>query len=270
MHESGEVDFITVRARCCCKKGSFVIHYNEEEPQVYIETTVASHLVARPTRDAKMAAWQRETRRFWHDYANRFEFVTSDVVLNEAGRGDADAANLRLAALAGLTVLEASPETAELCDNLLAAGAIPQNSRSDAEHIAIAAVHGVAYLITWNYKHLLNLDKKQLINEVCEAAGFRPVVICTPSELMEAFVMKETPEKHTETELDFDPATYTNPVLEECYRIKREINAEFKTPGEYRAYLRAQSAKWKKLGWKYRSAPPRRVDNPREEEETEQ
>ena len=57
--------------------------------------------------------------------------------------------------------------------------------------------------------------------------------------------------------------------LEECYRIKREINAEFKTTREYGDYLRAQSAKWKKLGWKYRSVPPRRVDNPREEQETE-
>ena len=79
--------------------------------------------------------------------------------------------------------------------------------------------------------------------------------------------MKETPEKHSD--LDFDPATYTNPVLEECYRIKREINAEFKTTREYGDYLRAQSAKWKKLGWKYRSGPARRVDKPGEEEETE-
>ena len=90
--------------------------------------------------------------------------------------------------------------------------------------------------------------------------------------------MKETPEKHAvapragqtpASELDFDPATYTNPVLEECYRIKREISAEFETPREYLAYLRAQSAKWKKLGWKYRSVPPRRVDKPSEGEETE-
>ena len=94
--------------------------------------------------------------------------------------------------------------------------------------------------------------------------------------------MKETPEKHSE--LDFDPATYTNPVLEECYRIKREINAEFNSLQEYHEYLVAQfvflSAKWKKLGWKYRSGPARRVeafspqvgfkpDKPSEEEETE-
>ena len=134
------------------------------------------------------AAWQRETRRFWHDYANRFDFVTSDVVLNEAGRGDAAAANLRLAALAGLTVLEALPAVRRLSQSLLDAGAIPRSSRPDAEHIAIAAVHGVAYLVRhaprergkqlrWNYKHLLNVDKQQLINKVCEAAGFRFFVV---------------------------------------------------------------------------------------------
>ena len=79
--------------------------------------------------------------------------------------------------------------------------------------------------------------------------------------------MKERPEKHSD--LDFDPATYTNPVLEECYRIKREINAEFNSLQEYHEYLVAQSAKWKKLGWKYRSGPARRVDKPGEEEEIE-
>ncbi len=242
-----------------------MIHYSNVNPQVYIETTVVSQLVARATRDVKMAAWQRETRRFWTEYADRFDFVTSDAVLNEASRGDAAAAQRRVAALTDVRVLETLPVADALCENLLAAGAIPQNLRPDAEHIAIAAVHGVEYLVSWNHKHLVRPDKRQLINEVCLAAGFRPVVICTPSELMEEFVMKETPEKHSE--LDFDPATYTNPVLEECYRIKREISAEFKDAYEYGDYLRAQSAKWKKLGWKYVTLQPRPVDEPHEETE---
>ena len=47
--------------------------------------------------------------------------------------------------------------------------------------------------------------------------------------------MKET----TEKQLEFDPETYTNPILEECYRIKAEISAQFKTPAEFSAYLQA-------------------------------
>ena len=56
-------------------------------------------------------------------------------------------------------------------------------------------------------------------------AGFKPVKISTPIGLIEEFQMKESPEKQA----DFDPETYTDPILEECYRIKAEISAQFET-----------------------------------------
>ena len=59
--------------------------------------------------------------------------------------------------------------------------------------------------------------------------------------------MKETPEKYPE----FDPETYTNPILEECYRIKAEISAQFKTPAEFSAYLKALEEEGKRNGVKY-------------------
>lgn len=61
--------------------------------------------------------------------------------------------------------------------------------------------------------------------------------------------MKETPEKHTEP--DFNPEIYTNPILEECYRIKDEINAQFKTIEELSAYLKAGEEEDKRQGIKY-------------------
>ena len=59
--------------------------------------------------------------------------------------------------------------------------------------------------------------------------------------------MKEVPEKHPE----FDPETYTNPILEECYRIKAEISAQFKNPGELSAYLKARQEEGKRNGIQY-------------------
>ena len=59
--------------------------------------------------------------------------------------------------------------------------------------------------------------------------------------------MKETPEKHPE----FDPETYTDPILEECYRIKAEIGAQFKTQAEFYAYLKAGEEEDKRNGIKY-------------------
>lgn len=59
--------------------------------------------------------------------------------------------------------------------------------------------------------------------------------------------MKEASEKHP----DFDPETYTDPILEECYRIKAEISAKFKTPAEFSAYLKALGEEGKRNGLKY-------------------
>ncbi len=58
---------------------------------------------------------------------------------------------------------------------------------------------------------------------------------------------KENSEKHPE----FDPETYTDPILEECYRIKAEISAEFKTPAEFSAYLKVMQEEGKRNGVKY-------------------
>ena len=59
--------------------------------------------------------------------------------------------------------------------------------------------------------------------------------------------MKEAPEKHPE----YDPETYTDPILEECYRIKAELSAQFKKLDEFFAYVRALEEEGKRNGVKY-------------------
>lgn len=58
---------------------------------VYIETTVVSLLVARPSRDPIMAAHQQLTRRWWQDRRSQFQCVTSEEVMREASQGDPEA-----------------------------------------------------------------------------------------------------------------------------------------------------------------------------------
>ena len=224
-----------------------MLKYRIIRQSVYLETTVVSHLVARASDDATLASWQRASRQLWEDSADRFEFVISDIVSDEVRLGDANAAQRRLKVISSLTVLEILPEVNVLVQKLLDTGAVPRNSVPDAQHIAIATVHGVEYLVSWNHKHIVNEHKRAHINHVCQAAGFQPITICTPIELMEKIQMKETSEKHPE----FDPETYTNPILEECYRIKAEISAQFKNLDEYYAYLKARQEEGKRNGKKY-------------------
>ena len=79
-----------------------MILYNTLKPKVYVETTVVSYLVARPSPDVTLATRQQATQQLWTEYAENFEFMISDIVLNEVSRGDVIAAQHRLEMLADL------------------------------------------------------------------------------------------------------------------------------------------------------------------------
>ena len=55
--------------------------------RVYIETTVASYLTARPSRDIVVAAHQEPTIEWWTRHRSPFDLYISDIVLREAASG---------------------------------------------------------------------------------------------------------------------------------------------------------------------------------------
>ena len=82
-----------------------------------------------------------------------------------------------------MEMLDTSGAVDALTSALIVAGAVPATEPRDAFHIAIAAVNGVKYLVTWNFKHIANAAMRERIESVCRTAGFEPPVICTPDEL---------------------------------------------------------------------------------------
>ena len=72
---------------------------------VYIETSVVSYLTARPTADLLAAAWQKITLDWWETQRSRFDLYTSEITVQEAGRGVREARARRLAALADIPLL---------------------------------------------------------------------------------------------------------------------------------------------------------------------
>ena len=154
--------------------------------RVYIETTVISYLTACPSRDVVLAGHQAVTRDWWDTRRAGYELCVSQLVLNEASAGDAQAARDRLAVLQPMTVLETTEAALGLAKELIRAGALPAKAVGDALHIAVAAVHAVPYLLTWNCRHLANATMRPMIESGCTAKGFRAPIICTPEELLEA------------------------------------------------------------------------------------
>jgi predicted nucleic acid-binding protein len=153
------------------------------KPTVYIETTVPSYLTAWPSRDVVRAGEQQVTRDWWAR-RSAYELRVSSLVLLECGAGDAEAAALRLAALDGVPVLSQTPEAEALAEILLREIPLPARAAADALHIAVAAVHGISYLMTWNCTHIANAALRPRIEELCRRSGYEPPVICTPRELL--------------------------------------------------------------------------------------
>jgi predicted nucleic acid-binding protein len=154
------------------------------KPRLYLETTIPSYLTARPSRDLIVAGHQEITREWWEKRAAAFRLYISQLVIDEASAGDPAAARQRLKAIQELPLLDITPETAELAASILVAGKIPRKAATDAAHIAIAAVHGMDFLVTWNCIHIANAAIAKALAVICRQHGCECPVICTPEALM--------------------------------------------------------------------------------------
>ena len=61
---------------------------------------------------------------------------------------------------------------------------MPRKAAGDALHLAVAAVHGIDFLLTWNYRHLANAEMLGTIARLLAAKGYRIPTVCTADELM--------------------------------------------------------------------------------------
>ena len=154
---------------------------------VYLETTVIGNIAGRLHPDALVSARQQITRRWWMTAKTRYELFASELVVDECSSGDPHAAAERIRELDGIALLEAPLEAQSLADLLIDRKAVPGSEPRDAAHIGIAAVNGIDFLATWNFKHILNPATQHLIEAVCRDAGFEPMTICTPEQLLEAY-----------------------------------------------------------------------------------
>ena len=133
----------------------------------------------------RVAANRDATIEWWEARAPAFELFVSEFVLVESTLGDSEAADRGLGAIGSIPRLEATEAVRSLGQTLISEGAIPAKAEIDAYHIAIAAVHGMEYLLTWNCTHIANALIRAKIESVCRRHGDEPPTICTPQELME-------------------------------------------------------------------------------------
>jgi predicted nucleic acid-binding protein len=111
--------------------------------------------------------------------------VVSNIVIEECSLGNEEAANRCVGACAGLNLLPANLAVTQLSQALMTHGAVPHTEPEDALHIALATIHGMDCIATWNFAHMASRDAKAKLSAGLEKLGFKPPVMATPEELLE-------------------------------------------------------------------------------------
>ena len=155
------------------------------KPRVYLESSVVSYMTARTSRDLVVAAHQQITRDWWES-ASAFELCISDYVLAEISTGDEDLARTRVQLVSDALLLQANADVEALADQLILQKSVSAKARLDALHIAVCALNGIDYLLTWNCKHIANAQTMHLIEKTCATSGYACPRLCTPLELLES------------------------------------------------------------------------------------
>ncbi|HVV53840.1 MAG TPA: hypothetical protein VHC47_00860 [Mucilaginibacter sp.] len=75
-------------------------------------------------------------------------------------------------------------EAVNLADKYIAANVVGKTSRADCQHIAMATIARADVLVSWNFKHIVNLDKIRGYNGINYQAGYQMIEIRTPKEVI--------------------------------------------------------------------------------------
>ena len=153
-------------------------------PTIYLETTIFNFPF---TDDAPQ--YRADTLRLFEEIkAGKFKPFTSEYVPRELEITKDTEKLSKMKALItdyGIIVHPANSEIERLADIYLKAGIIPVKYKTDALHIAAAAVAGLDYIISLNFKHIVKhktIIETEFINT---REGYKRVFIHTPAEVIE-------------------------------------------------------------------------------------
>jgi predicted nucleic acid-binding protein len=123
------------------------------------------------------------TRKWWSEAALAYELVSSPVVFRELARGRSAHVPDRLALIMELRLLEVTAGALETADTYVLRRIMPADPFEDALHLALASHHECDLLVTWNYRHLANHNKFNVIRRVNAERGLPFPTITSPQQL---------------------------------------------------------------------------------------
>lgn len=148
-----------------------------EKRKVYLDTSVISAYF-----DSRTPERQRLTREAWSSIEACTVFI-SEIVINELKAAPEELRKQFLSAVKNFTILKVNKEAETLAQGYIDHGIINKRYFDDALHVAIASVNMIQYLLSWNYKHLVNVKTRKLVALFNATKNYHSIEIITPPEL---------------------------------------------------------------------------------------
>jgi predicted nucleic acid-binding protein len=152
--------------------------------KIYLDTSVISYLDQRDAPE-RMA----ETRRLWEKIkAGEYEAVISDVDFIEIEKCNESKRNTLLDYLKEIeyTVVEVqgNEQAVRIANRIIALGVLRQKSFDDCQHIAAAVVSGSDVIVSWNFKHMVNIRTMKGVRAITALEGHKDILILDPFSLI--------------------------------------------------------------------------------------
>ncbi len=149
-------------------------------PTLYLDTSVIGGYFDKE--------WMADTRELWAQaQAGKWGFLTSIVTERELENAPENVRQLFLDTFQDASgLLMATEEAEDLAEEYLRAGVVSPKFADDALHVAVCSTHRIPYLVSWNFRHLVNVRREAGFNAVNLLQGYPSLSIVNPKELIYA------------------------------------------------------------------------------------
>lgn len=152
--------------------------------KVYLDTSVISYLSQEDAPER-----MKDTLELWKDFVNgKYDVYLSQVTLDEIEKCSESKRNKLYDYLSDIeyTKLEINAEIVELAQKIIDMGILRPKSFDDCQHIAAAVVNACDCIISWNFKHIVNIKTIRGVRAITNLQGYRAIEIWSPSVLLES------------------------------------------------------------------------------------
>ena len=156
---------------------------DNEKLKVYLDTSVLSYLMQTDTPNRMVT-----TLRLWEKFKNNiYNICLSQVTLNEINKCDDYKLNFIFEKLNEIkyNTLELNENVYNLANEVINSGILTEKSYDDCTHIAVAVLNNCDIILSWNFKHLVNIKTIQGIRKITNLKGYNSIEIMSPETILD-------------------------------------------------------------------------------------